>query len=53
MGPKYLRQCESAAVGQQKFREILETHGTHTITIDDVYCDYDGTYGSYSVANGK
>lgn len=51
MGPMYLRQCESAAVAQEKFRKSLRMHGTKTITIDYKDCDYDGSYSPYSILN--
>lgn len=50
-GTEYLRQCESMAYAQNILQENLAMHGTLYVSIVKTQCDYDGSYGTYSIDN--
>lgn len=52
MGTQYLRQCESASYAQNLLRNALTKRGTLDISLTNIMCDYDGSYGKYRVENG-
>lgn len=49
LGSTYLRQCESAKDAQAQVVNTLRRHGTARVSLNDIECDYDGTYGKYLV----
>ncbi|KAG4072873.1 hypothetical protein HA402_002616 [Bradysia odoriphaga] len=51
LGTEYLRQCESIAYAQNVLREKLSKHGTVSVSIVKTQCDFDGSYGTYSISN--
>lgn len=51
MGSEYLRQCESMAYAQSIVQEKLARHGTLNVSIVKIQCDFDGSYGTYSINN--
>lgn len=51
MGSEYLRQCESIAYAQSILQENLRRRGTLTVSIVKRQCDFDGSYGTYSINN--
>lgn len=51
LGTEYLRQCESMAYAQNIVQEKLAMHGTLNVSIVKTKCDYDGSYGTYSIDN--
>ncbi|XP_055842142.1 uncharacterized protein LOC129909166 [Episyrphus balteatus] len=51
-GSTYLRQCESSAYAQNLLKKAYAAHGTTEIEFNNILCDYDGSYGRYSISNG-
>lgn len=51
MGTEYLRQCESMSYAQNILQEKLATHGTLNVSITKTQCDFDGSYGTYTIRN--
>lgn len=51
LGTQYLRQCESIAYAQNVMRQKLAKHGTVSVSIANAQCDFDGSYGTYSISN--
>ncbi|KAG4070333.1 hypothetical protein HA402_006475 [Bradysia odoriphaga] len=52
MGTEYLRECESASHAQMLLKQKLYTHGTTDVSLNNLQCDYDGSYGKYKIENG-
>lgn len=49
IGEQYLRQCESQLYGQAKILQEFKLHGTQESSFQFALCDWDGTYGKYTV----
>lgn len=52
MGDKYMRQCESAANAQNIRRTALAKRGTLDVSFNNIQCDYDGSFGRYTIDRG-
>lgn len=52
MGAVYLRQCESAAFAQKQQLQALKVRGTTDVALTALQCDFDGSYGKYTIENG-
>lgn len=50
-GTRYLRQCESAAHAQNIIRQKLYDRGMLDVSFTNIKCDYDGSYGAYTIEN--
>lgn len=51
LGTEYLRQCESMAYTQSVLQQKLAMHGTLNVSIVKTQCDFDGSYGTYTINN--
>lgn len=49
---QYLRQCESQLYAQSLVEHELSVHGNNYANFPRLLCDYDGSYGVYTVNNG-
>lgn len=52
MGTVYLRQCESASLAQKLQLQALKIRGTKDVAFTALQCDFDGSYGKYTIENG-
>lgn len=52
MGTAYMRQCESAAHAQMLQLQALNVRGTKDVALTALQCDFDGSYGKYTIENG-
>lgn len=52
MGTVYLRQCESAAHAQNLMLKALDVRGTKDVALTALQCDFDGSFGAYTIENG-
>ncbi|XP_052873606.1 uncharacterized protein LOC128278923 [Anopheles cruzii] len=48
-GAQYLRRCESVMFSQVLQRKQFITRGHHGVTFTNIACDYDGSYGRYTI----
>ncbi|KAJ6643176.1 hypothetical protein Bhyg_08132 [Pseudolycoriella hygida] len=48
-GSQYLRQCDSISNAQNLLLWNFALHGTLDVSIVKTQCDFDGTYGTYSI----
>lgn len=53
VGDIYLRQCESERYGQVAVAEKLQTHGTLYANFQPLFCDPDGSYGSFKILGSE
>jgi hypothetical protein len=51
-GDSYLRQCESVAFAQNTMKLKFQNRGTNNVYFPLVLCDYDGSYGTYTIEWG-
>uniref|UniRef100_A0A7G3AZM0 Putative thyroglobulin type i repeat protein n=1 Tax=Lutzomyia longipalpis TaxID=7200 RepID=A0A7G3AZM0_LUTLO len=52
-GTQYLRQCESASHAQRVIRNAFSKRGTTQISFSNIPCHYDGSFGTYGIAEGQ
>jgi hypothetical protein len=51
-GDSYLRQCESVGFAQNTMKLKFENRGTNNVDFKQILCDYDGSYGTYTIEWG-
>jgi hypothetical protein len=51
-GDNYLRQCESILFAQNAMALKFYNRGTIHVYFPQIMCDYDGTYGTYTLDSG-
>lgn len=52
-GDTYMRQCESMTFVQKKVIKLFELHGTKDAAVEIASCNYDGSYGLYTVQKNE